>query len=157
MKGIIPDKIFFRIGDAAKILGVKTYVIRFWETEFPFLAPEKAVSGQRVYQRSEIEMLVLVKHLLHVERYSIEGAKKRITELRRAGKLKEILDQVVRGKVTEESVVNGSRTSPEVAPQGMRIDKSRITALQAQVEELQALIREPEKAGIVTPALKTLQ
>ena len=90
-------------------------------------------------------MLVLVKHLLHVERYSIEGAKKRITELRRSGKLKETLDLLASG------------TSPEVAPQGMRIDKSRITALQAQVEELQALIREPEKAGIVTPALKALQ
>ena len=92
---VIPERIYFRIGDVAKILGVKPYVIRFWEGEFPFVAPEKSNTGQRVYRRTQIEGLVLIKHLLHVERYSIEGARKRLTELRRQSKLKESMLQLV--------------------------------------------------------------
>ena len=61
---LIPNRIYFRIGDVAELVGVKPYVIRFWESEFPFLAPDKATSGQRVYRRTQIESLVLVKHLL---------------------------------------------------------------------------------------------
>lgn len=92
---VIPERIYFRIGDVAKILGVKPYVIRFWEGEFPFVAPEKSTTGQRVYRRTQIEGLVLIKHLLHIERYSIEGARKRLTELRRQSKLKESMLQLV--------------------------------------------------------------
>lgn len=79
----IPNKLFFRIGDVADILGLKTYVLRFWETEFPMVKPVKSKSGQRVYSKKDVETLVLVKHLLYVERFSIEGARKRIRELKR--------------------------------------------------------------------------
>jgi DNA-binding transcriptional MerR regulator len=78
----IPDKLFFRIGDAAELLEVKPYVLRFWETEFPMVRPTKSRSGQRVYRKKDVEMLFLIKHLLYVERFSIEGARKRIRELR---------------------------------------------------------------------------
>lgn len=79
----IPNKLFFRIGDVAEILDVKTYVLRFWETEFPNVKPTKSKSGQRVYSKKDVETLMLVKHLLYVERFSIEGARKRIRELKR--------------------------------------------------------------------------
>ncbi len=79
----IPNKLFFRIGDVADILDVKTYVLRFWETEFPSVKPTKSKSGQRVYSKKDVETLMLVKHLLYVERFSIEGARKRIRELKR--------------------------------------------------------------------------
>ena len=79
----IPNKLFFRIGDVADILGVKTYVLRFWETEFPSVKPTKSKSGQRVYSKKDVETLMLVKHLLYVERFSIEGARKRIRELKK--------------------------------------------------------------------------
>jgi DNA-binding transcriptional MerR regulator len=78
----IPDKLFFRIGDAAELLEVKPYVLRFWETEFPMVRPTKSRSGQRVYRKKDVEMLFLIKHLLYVERFSIEGARKRIRELK---------------------------------------------------------------------------
>jgi len=78
----IPDKLFFRIGDAAELLDVKPYVLRFWETEFPMVRPTKSRSGQRVYRKKDVEMLLLIKHLLYVERFSIEGARKRIRELK---------------------------------------------------------------------------
>jgi DNA-binding transcriptional MerR regulator len=84
----IPDRLYFRIGDVADLLGVKPYVLRYWESEFPMINPQKSSSGQRVYRRSDVEMLVMIKHLLYEERYSIEGARKRIRELRREGELK---------------------------------------------------------------------
>ncbi len=78
----IPNKLFFRIGDAAELLDLKPYVLRFWETEFPMVRPTKSRSGQRVYRKKDVEMLFLIKHLLYVERFSIEGARKRIRDLK---------------------------------------------------------------------------
>lgn len=78
----IPNRLFFRIGDAAELLDVKPYVLRFWETEFPMVKPTKSRSGQRVYRKKDVEMLLLIKHLLYVERFSIEGARKKIRELK---------------------------------------------------------------------------
>lgn len=85
----IPDRMFFRIGEVARIAGVKPYVLRFWETEFPFLAPNKGGNQQRMYSRHNVENTLLVKHLLHVQRFSIEGAKKRLAEMRRQGEMAE--------------------------------------------------------------------
>ncbi|MCO5141520.1 MAG: MerR family transcriptional regulator [Oligoflexia bacterium] len=83
----IPDRMYFRIGDVAEIVGVQPYVLRFWEKEFDFLVPIKNASGQRLYRKGDVESVLLIKKLLYMERYSIEGAKKRIKELRKEGKL----------------------------------------------------------------------
>lgn len=71
----IPDRMGFKIGDVADIVGVKTHVLRYWESEFPSVAPAKAKNNQRMYERKHVEQLLRIKQLLHVERYSIEGAK----------------------------------------------------------------------------------
>jgi DNA-binding transcriptional MerR regulator len=84
----IPDRLYFRIGDVAELIGVKPYVLRYWESEFPMISPEKSPSGQRVYRRTDVETVMLIKQLLYTERYSIEGARKRISELRKHGELK---------------------------------------------------------------------
>jgi len=78
----IPNKLFFRIGEVAELLELKTYVLRFWETEFKGVSPTKSRSGQRVYRKKDVEQLLLIKHLLYVERFSIEGARKRIREIK---------------------------------------------------------------------------
>jgi len=83
----IPDRLYFRIGEVADLAGVKPYVLRYWESEFPVLSPEKSTTGQRVYRRTDVETLLLIKHLLYDEKYSIEGARKRIRELKREGEL----------------------------------------------------------------------
>jgi len=88
-KSIIPDKLFFRIGDVAEILNVKPYVLRYWETEFKEVTPEKSSTGQRVYKRGDVENLLMIKHLLYNERYSIEGARKRIKDLKKNKELKD--------------------------------------------------------------------
>jgi DNA-binding transcriptional MerR regulator len=84
----IPDRLYFRIGDVADLVGVKPYVLRYWETEFPLVSPQKSNTGQRVYRRTDVETLLMIKHLLYQERYSIEGARKRIAELRKEGELR---------------------------------------------------------------------
>jgi DNA-binding transcriptional MerR regulator len=157
----IPNRIYFRIGDVAEILGVKPYVIRFWEGEFPFVAPDKASSGQRVYRRSQIEALILVKHLLHIERYSIEGAKKKLTELRKQAKLKESMVALVR---SDDDVLNARSTDVAAAKIGDVISRPAATHapenlpnIQQKLVELQKLIREPMVNGQEVPGLKSIQ
>ncbi|MGC2635980.1 MAG: MerR family transcriptional regulator [Acidobacteriaceae bacterium] len=72
---IIPDKLYFRIGDVAKLLGVETYVLRFWETEFPQMRPNKSGAGQRLYRKRDVEQAVKVQRLLHEQGYTIAGAR----------------------------------------------------------------------------------
>jgi DNA-binding transcriptional MerR regulator len=91
----IPEKIYFRIGDVARVSGLKPHVIRYWETEFPMIIPEKSVSGQRVYRRRHLETVLLIKHLLYQERYSIEGARLKIQALRKKGDLKSFREEKV--------------------------------------------------------------
>lgn len=79
---------FFSIGDVCQLTDLKPHVLRYWESQFRFLNPAKNRSGNRVYQRREIEMIMLVKHLLYSEKYTIEGARKRIEQYRRTGQLK---------------------------------------------------------------------
>jgi DNA-binding transcriptional MerR regulator len=77
----IPDRLFFRIRDVARLVGVKPHVLRYWEKEFPVISPQKSASGHRVYSRRDVQTVLLIKHLLHEERYSIEGARKRIKQV----------------------------------------------------------------------------
>lgn len=83
-----PVQEFFSIGDVCQLTDLKPHVLRYWESQFRFLNPAKNRSGNRVYQRREIELILLVKHLLYTEKYTIEGARKRIEEYRRTGQLK---------------------------------------------------------------------
>lgn len=71
----IPDKLYFRIGEVAQIAGVEPYVLRYWETEFPALAPKKSGTGHRLYRRKEVELVLEVKRLLYEKRFTIEGAR----------------------------------------------------------------------------------
>jgi DNA-binding transcriptional MerR regulator len=83
-----PVQEFFAIGDVCQMTDLKPHVLRYWESQFRFLNPAKNRSGNRVYQRREIELIMLVKHLLYTEKYTIEGARQRIDEYRRTGQLK---------------------------------------------------------------------
>ena len=86
----IPEKIFFKIGEVCDIVDVQAHVLRYWETEFPMLAPQKNRAGQRTYRRRDVEIAVRIKELLYEELYTIAGAKKKLlSELRgEAPKLK---------------------------------------------------------------------
>lgn len=76
----LPNKLYFRIGEVAKIVGVKPYVLRYWETEFAVLKPGKTPSRHRLYRRRDVETLLEIKHLLYEEGFTIAGAKKKLRE-----------------------------------------------------------------------------
>jgi DNA-binding transcriptional MerR regulator len=83
-----PVQEFFSIGEVCSLTDLKPHVLRYWESQFRFLNPAKNRSGNRVYQRKEIELIMLVKHLLYTEKYTIDGARQKIDEHRRGGELK---------------------------------------------------------------------
>jgi DNA-binding transcriptional MerR regulator len=72
----IPDKLYFRIGEVARLAAVKPYVLRYWETEFPTIAPKKSGTGHRLYRRKDVETVLEIKRLLYDKRFTIEGARK---------------------------------------------------------------------------------
>lgn len=79
----IPDKLAFKIGEVADIVGVKAYVLRYWETEFEVLKPKKSKHNQRMYERKDVENLLLIKKLLYRDRFSIEGARTALKKLKK--------------------------------------------------------------------------
>jgi DNA-binding transcriptional MerR regulator len=85
-----PVQEFFSIGEVCELTGLKPHVLRYWESQFRFLSPAKNRSGNRVYQRREVEMILLVKHLLYTEKYTIEGARQKVDEHRKAGELRRV-------------------------------------------------------------------
>lgn len=76
----IPEKAYFRIGEVARILGVKPYVLRYWESEFKAIRPQKSRSQQRLYRRRDVELLLRIKRLLYEERFTIAGARRKLRE-----------------------------------------------------------------------------
>jgi len=80
----IPDKEYFRIGEVSKILGVAPYVVRYWESEFKNVRPERTSSDQRVFRRKDVRQLLQIKHLLYVEGFTVNGAKRQLMKMKNA-------------------------------------------------------------------------
>jgi DNA-binding transcriptional MerR regulator len=109
----IPEKIYFKIGEVCELVGVQAHVLRYWETEFSMLSPQKNRSGQRSYRRRDVEIALRIKQLLYDEMFTIAGAKKKLqTELRETSKLK-----IVHPAEPEpERQMEYTRTSPVQTP-----------------------------------------
>ena len=82
----IPQKLYFRIGEVSRLVGVKPYVLRYWETEFPGLAPNKSGAGHRFYRRKDVELLLQIKQLLYDKRFTIEGARRHLETAAKTGR-----------------------------------------------------------------------
>ena len=91
----IPEKLFFKIGEVCDICGVQAHVLRYWESEFPMLAPQKNRAGQRTYRKRDVEMVLRIKELLYEDQYTIAGAKKKLSnDMRGASKLKVVTPEM---------------------------------------------------------------
>jgi DNA-binding transcriptional MerR regulator len=90
MKANDPVQEFFSIGDVCNLTDLKPHVLRYWESQFKFLHPAKNRSGNRVYQRKEIELIMLVKQLLYEEKFTIDGARQKIDDHRKEGELRDV-------------------------------------------------------------------
>ena len=121
----VPVQEFFSIGEVCMLTDLKPHVLRYWESQFRFLNPAKNRSGNRVYQRREIELIMLVKHLLYTEKYTIEGARQRIEHFRRTGELKTASHQALSSEMVQDlrhqleqvmRLLNGEQVTEREAP-----------------------------------------
>ncbi len=104
---VIPEKIYFKIGEVCELVGVQAHVLRYWETEFPMLSPQKNKSGQRSYRRRDVMMALRIKQLLYNEMFTIAGAKKKLVSEQRSGS---------KPKSAEATLVSDRSTSNTEAP-----------------------------------------
>jgi DNA-binding transcriptional MerR regulator len=86
IEAAIPQKLYFRIGEVSRLVGVKPYVLRYWETEFSGLAPNKSGSGHRFYRRKDVGLLLQIKQLLYEKRFTIEGARRHLEMAAKSGR-----------------------------------------------------------------------
>ena len=124
-------KLFYKIGEACKIVDIQPYVLRYWETEFPFLQPDKSKSGQRVYSERELDIIRRIKILLYKDGYTIAGAKKKLeAELQEDAEGKPVVVQA------SESAASGAATigDPELRADLDRADE-KIKTLRSGIEE----------------------
>ncbi len=117
----IPDKFGFKIGEAADYVGVKQYVLRYWESEFDYLKPKKSKNGQRMYTKKDVETALLIRKLLHDDRFSIEGAQSALKKLR----------QQVKEKPVEKAAAAGSKTptTDTVGSSGLDFAQAMLTTI----------------------------
>lgn len=150
----IPNKLYFRIGDVSRIAGVKPYVLRYWETEFPAIGPKKSGSNHRLYRRKDVELILDIKRLLYQERYTIEGARKHLDAIHKAEsmartaglksakaskfEIASALETTVADSVSAGSGPSGSQVGPD--QQG----RDRLSEIRAELRSLLELLsRDP--------------
>ncbi len=150
---------FFRIGEVAEKVGVKPYVLRYWESEFKWLAPEKSRMKQRVYSRADLNLVELIARLLHEERYTIEGARKVITELK--GDWTSGLSALNDGNVPAPAVVTtDADIEKELAARQKELDKRTKTLreLKAAHSDLtRELVHERQRVARLLEEMQQLQ
>jgi len=139
----IPEKLFFKIGEVCELAGVQAHVLRYWESEFTMLAPQKNRAGQRVYRKRDVEIALRIKELLYEDQYTIAGAKKRLAnDLRAGGKLKIVSSE----DDVKDSETNGSQAAPE-GMTGARTaeDRKSLRKVARELREILALLDTPSK------------
>jgi DNA-binding transcriptional MerR regulator len=125
----IPDRLYFRIGDVARICGVEPYVLRFWESQFASLKPNKGGTGQRLYRRREVELALRIKQLVHEEGYTLAGAR-----------------QALEAAPRPRSPQNALPLSSDQAQQRLDSATSAIGRARAELRELANLLSAPQPA-----------
>jgi DNA-binding transcriptional MerR regulator len=141
----IPDRLYFKIGDVARICGLETYVLRFWETQFPQLKPNKSGTGQRLYRRRDVELVLEIKRLVHAEGFTLPGARQVLEQTHRGhdprepqaslrlssatpSRRRDKAASILRNARAELREIAGMLASPEPQPQRRR---SRLTPIPA--------------------------
>ena len=146
----IPEKLFFKIGEVCELAGVQAHVLRYWESEFTMLAPQKNRAGQRVYRKRDVEIALRIKELLYEEQYTIAGAKKRLAnDLRAGGKLKIVSseDDDSEGgnfQIEAPSEVNSAKAHSATRARSAEERKS-LRGIAKELRELLALLDAPSK------------
>lgn len=134
----IPDKLYFRIGDVSRLLALPAYVLRFWETEFPQLRPNKSGTGQRLYRRKDVEAALRIKTLLYGQGYTIPGARQ---VLRAEAEAARGAASGEKSSVTD--IAAGAAPQPEPEPDAAPSDPAALQALRDELRTLSAQLNQP--------------
>ena len=135
----IPEKLFFKIGEVCDLTGVQAHVLRYWESEFPMLSPQKNRAGQRTYRKRDVEIALRIKELLYDDQYTIAGAKKRLAlELRGASKLKVVTPDMSPSQSTSGSPQTSAR----------QLGNARSGTDESQSSNATRILTEDELAGV---------
>ena len=143
---VIPEKLFFKIGEVCELAGVQAHVLRYWESEFPMLAPQKNRAGQRVYRRRDVEMALRVKELLYEDQYTIAGAKKRLAYELRGGKLRSADDGDAREELANHDNEAPRARAAAAAPHKTGEDREALKKVASELREILALLEKQNKA-----------
>lgn len=133
----LPSKLYFRIGEVGKLTGLKQHVLRYWETEFPAVAPKKMGSNHRMYRRKDVEAILEIKHLLYEKRFTIEGARKHLEAKPKAA---------AKGVKKTSGVVAAPKAMPKQQSSLFMTDEPVAAAVPAKVDnrvavELRAILK----------------
>ena len=145
----IPDKLYFRIGDVAKLCDVPAYVLRFWETEFPQLKPNKGGTGQRLYRKRDVEMALRIKSLLYDQGYTIPGARQVFKAEFRTGPGEATLIDIAAQQREEPHIIE-SRESH--APTSALHRETQIQSLRNELSAILGMLSRPVASASATPA-----
>jgi DNA-binding transcriptional MerR regulator len=149
----IPEKLFFKIGEVCELAGVQAHVLRYWESEFPMLAPQKNRAGQRVYRKRDVEIALRIKELLYEDQYTIAGAKKRLAnDMRAGGKLRVVSadddseDSETNSSMTAAtSAASSSANTRSTSVKRAAEDRKSLRKVAAELREILALLDAPKK------------
>jgi DNA-binding transcriptional MerR regulator len=147
----IPEKLFFKIGEVCELAGVQAHVLRYWESEFPTLAPQKNRAGQRVYRKRDVEMALRIKELLYEDQYTIAGAKKRLgNEIRGVAKLKVVTNED--GEVittdlesTDETFATAATVARSAVKPRTAEERQGLKRIASELRELLSLLEQETK------------
>jgi DNA-binding transcriptional MerR regulator len=151
-KARVQKRLYYKIGEACKVLGIQPYVLRYWETEFPALTPSKSRSGQRVYSEKELEIIRRIKELLYDEGYTIAGAKKKLEVELASGPLSEDRDEdeaapeakapSAPAAVAEKPAPARRQPAPPAVAEGPALDTGTSERIQTLVSGIEDALRE---------------
>ncbi len=146
----IPEKLFFKIGEVCELAGVQAHVLRYWESEFPMLAPQKNRAGQRVYRKRDVEIALRIKELLYEDQYTIAGAKKRLAnDLRTGGKLRVVSsengEENSEGETADSFPAEASHSATVAASTSTAEQRQSLQVVAKELRELLAMLEAPQK------------
>ncbi len=147
----IPEKLFFKIGEVCELAGVQAHVLRYWESEFSMLAPQKNRAGQRVYRKRDVEMALKIKELLYEDQYTIAGAKKRLAnELRGGCKLKVVASDDDVGSAgdlqgTDETFAKAASLARSAVRPRTAAEQEGLKRIASELRELLSLLEKETK------------
>lgn len=142
----IPEKLFFKIGEVCELAGVQAHVLRYWESEFPMLAPQKNRAGQRVYRKRDVEIALRIKELLYEDQYTIAGAKKRLAnDLRAGGKLRIASEGEDDGGNESSSAPSADTAAPRaVKSSNAAAERQALRKVSQELREILAMLENPK-------------